>query len=164
MKKLLTTIVFILSFTVFANASAIEEIDINSKIKLAKQQNKHLMIFFHIPGCPYCKSMLDNNFKDKETVEEMKKNFVFINLYTADDTFITFDDFDGDIKEFATHIGAFAYPATIFIDKNKKTVYKSIGYRNTLELLSELNYISSLSYNTVSIKKFTESWSFERED
>ncbi len=162
MKRIFRTITFVLFLTVFMNAN--EDIDINSKIKLAKQQNKHLMIFFHIPGCPYCKSMLSKNFKDEETLDEMRKNFIFLDLYTADDIFISFDDFDGNIKEFATHIGAFAYPATIFIDNNKKTVFKSIGYRNTQELLAELNYISSASYKTTSLKKFTESWEFERDD
>jgi len=162
MKQILKIIAFIISLTIFINAN--DDININDKIKLAKEQNKHLMIFFHIPGCPYCKSMLNENFKDNEMIQKIKDDFILINLYTADDYFITFDDFDGDIQEFATRIGAFAFPSTIFIDKNKKVVFKSIGYRDTPGHLAELEYVSAKNYKTTSFKEYKEKLDFDKDD
>ncbi|RLA78020.1 MAG: hypothetical protein DRG78_16070 [Epsilonproteobacteria bacterium] len=164
MKNIFKIIVLILSLSTFVLASAVEDIDINNKIKLAKQQNKHLMIFFHIPRCPYCKSMLNENFKDKEILAHIKKNFILIDLYTADDTFISYGDFDGNIKEFATHIGAFASPATVFINIDKKVVFKSIGYRDTQGLLAEMKYVATKSYDTIPFKEYKEKLEFESDD
>lgn len=162
MKNLFKIVIFILSLTIIVSAN--NDININDKIKLAKQQDKHIMMFFHIPYCPYCKRMLDENFKDTSLLKEIKKNFVLIDIYTGDDGIVTFNNFKGTKKEFSKHIGAFAFPATIFLDKNQKTVYKSIGYRNIQEHFVELKYVDSYSYKTTSLEEFSEKLEFEKDD
>ena len=158
MKKIL---IFIL-LSIYLNASSI--IDIDSKIKLAQEQGKDIMMFFHIPNCSYCGAMLDENFKDKKILEEIKKNFIFIDMFTADKNSVKYKDFKGSIKEFSRHMGAVAYPATIFLNKNKKIVYRSIGYRNSQEQLMELMFISSKSYNKLTLEEFVVKTEFEMDD
>ncbi len=158
MKKIL---IFIL-LGIYLNASSI--INIDNKIKLAQQQDKDIMLYFHIPNCSYCKAMLDENFKNKEILQEIKQNFIMIDMFTANSTTIKYGNFKGTIKEFAKYMGAIAYPATIFLDKDKKVVFRSIGYRNTQEYLMELMFISSKSYNKLSLEEFTLKTEFEMDD
>ncbi|MEA2099088.1 MAG: thioredoxin fold domain-containing protein [Campylobacterota bacterium] len=158
MKKIL---IFIL-LSIYLNAATITDID--NKIILAQKQNKDIMIYFHIPNCSYCEAMLDENFKDEEIAEEIDQNFIFIDMFTANNDIIKYKDFKGSVKEFAKYMGAIAYPATIFLDKNHKISYRSIGYRNTREYLMELMFISSKSYNKLSLEDFTTKIEFERDD
>ena len=161
-KRLFKNIILIFLLITIVNAN--ETIDINSKIKIAQKENKHLMVFFHIPHCPYCARMLKKNFKDGETLKEIEDNFIFVDLYTKDKSIVKFNDFSGSIKEFASYIGATAYPATFFIDQDKKTIFKSIGYRNTNELLLEIKYIATQSYQTIDLEAFILKLEFEDDD
>lgn len=106
------------------------DIDISQLIDDAKKQNKHIMFFHHIPGCPYCKSMLNENFKDEKILKVIKKDFIHVDIYTANKGAVTYKDFKGSFKEFSAHIGAFVFPSTIFMDFEGKIVHKAIGYRN----------------------------------
>ena len=138
------------SLNIFAN----DIININKKIQQAQKEEKNLMIFFHIPNCPYCKEMLDENFKDEKILKLIKENFIFIDIYTADKKDIILKDFKGQVKEFAKHIGAIAYPATIFMDTNAKVFYKSIGYRNIQEYIYEITYLTTKSYEKMKLEEF----------
>ena len=160
--KSLLSIVILIIFSVNLNASEI--IDIDSKVKLAKKETKAIMMFFHVPYCRYCESMLDNNFKDKKTLDEIKNNFILVDIYTANKSKVKFKDFEGSTKEFAKYIGAFAYPATIFLDENSKTIHSSIGYRNIQEYLSEIKYIATKSYGKISLEKFREDLEFSEDE
>ncbi|MEA2092005.1 MAG: thioredoxin fold domain-containing protein [Campylobacterota bacterium] len=158
MKKIL----IIILLNVYLSASSV--VDIDDKVKTAQEQNKEIMLYFHIPNCSYCQAMLDENFKDTEILEEIKQNFILIDLYAKKDNRVKYRDFKGSVKEFAKHMGAIAYPATIYLDRDEKIVYRSIGYRNSGEHLMELLFISSKSYNTLSLEDFTIKTEFERDD
>ena len=161
MVRLIRIFIFVLSIGVALNAD--DYLDMNLKLNVAKKQNKYMMLFFHIPHCPYCKRMLDKNFKHKKTLEEVRKNFILVDIYTKSDKRVKFKKFNGIQKEFAKFIGASAFPATIFLDKNGKTIHKAIGYRNINELLFEMKYISSHSYLKMELEPFIEKLEFEKD-
>ena len=161
-KNITKTIILTLFFSIVANANG--DININNKLSLAKQENKHLIFFFHIPHCPYCKRMLEKNFQNEEILSEVKNNFILIDLYTANKNMIKLNSFKGTIKEFAKHIGAIAYPATVFMNNSGKVVHKAIGYRNTDEHIAEISYISSKSYKNKSLEDYIQEWEFNKDD
>lgn len=158
MKKLL---VFIL-FSIYLIANPV--IDIESKIKLAQEQGKEVVIFFHIPNCSYCAAMLDENFKNEEILAEIKKNYILVDMITSDESIVKFKEYKGDIKGFAKYLGAIAYPASIFLNNDKKILYRSIGYRNIQEQLMELMFISSKSYDKLTLEDFIVKTEFEMDD
>jgi len=131
-----------------------KEININKTLQEAKLQNKQIMLFFHIPRCPYCTSMLKENFNNKKILDNISKNFILIDIYTADKKIVIFNDFKGTPKEFAKLIGASAYPATIFMNRSSRVIYKSIGYRNIEEQLAEIKFIATNSYKTIDLETF----------
>lgn len=139
------------------------EIDINKLVIEAKKQNKFIMFFHHVPGCPYCQAMLDENFKDENILQILNKDFIYVDIYTADKDTIVFKDFSGNHKEFSQYIGAFAYPATVFMNKEGKVIHIAIGYRNIDEHITDITYISTKSYETMNFQTYKEKRDFEKE-
>ena len=160
MKLLVNMLFVIFSLVMVVNAA---NIDVNKKLSKLTE-SKHIMFFVHIPNCSYCKAMLDENLKNKEILDVINKNFVFINIYTKDEGIVSFKDFKGTYKEFSRYIGAVAYPATIFMDNSGKIIYRSIGYRNIKEQIREIKYISSGSYKKISLETFIENLEMEEFD
>ena len=130
------------------------DIDVNKLLQAAKKQSKHMMFFYHIPRCPYCKAMLSENFQDKTILKEVDKNFIYVDIYTANQGRIKFQGFEGSYKEFSKHMGALVYPATIFMSPEGKVVYKSIGYRNIDEYITEITYVSTSSYKIMDLESY----------
>lgn len=139
------------------------DIDVDKLLQKAKQQNKHIMFFHHIPGCPYCKTMLAENFQDDIILKEIDKNFLYVDIYIVNKGNIKFKNFKGSYKEFSAFIGAFVYPSTIFMNDNGKVIHKAIGYRNIDEYFAEITYISTKSYKSMDLESYILKLEFEKE-
>ncbi|WP_458700488.1 thioredoxin family protein [Sulfurospirillum sp. 1307] len=157
LKKFIKSLLLLFSFTIL-NAG---DVDLDKIVKVAKAQNRGVLIFHHIPGCSYCKAMLDENFKDATILKEIDKNFVYVDIYTADNGVVKFRDFKGSHKEFSAYIGAVAYPATIFMNSEGEVIYRSIGYRNIDEYLLEIKYVLTKSYKTMDLESFIQKQEME---
>jgi len=137
------------------------DIDLDRLLQTANKQNKQIMFFHHIPGCPYCKTMFDENFKDASSLKEIDNSFVYVEIYTANKSAIKFKDFRGSHEEFSAYIGAFVYPSTIFMNDEGKIIHKAIGYRNIDEYLLEIKYVSSKSYKTMDLEAYIQKQEME---
>jgi thioredoxin-related protein len=144
----------------FANSA---EVDVDKLLQKAKKQNKFIMFFHHIPGCPYCKSMLEENFKDPGIVKVMDEHFIYAEIYTADTNPVIFQDFLGTHKEFSDHIGAVAFPATVFMNSEGEVVHGAIGYRNIDEHFADITYVSTKSYKSMDLESYIHKLEFEKE-
>ncbi len=98
--------------------------------------------------------MLDENFKDATILREIDKNFIYVDIFTANKGSVKFNDFEGSYKEFSAHIGAFVYPSTIFMNDKGEVVHRAIGYRNVDEYFTEITYISTKSYKTMDLESY----------
>ena len=153
---------YILLLTLFTNAYS-AEIDIDKLLQQAKKQNKLIMFFHHIPGCSYCKRMLDENFKDPNILEVVNKNFIHVDIYTGDKDLVKFKKFSGTCKEFSVYIGAVAYPATIFMNSKGEVLHTAIGYRNIDEHFADITYMSTESYKVMDLESYKEKLEFEKD-
>lgn len=160
--RLLSFVKPFLLFTLVISAYGID-IDIDKLLQTAKKQNKQIMFFHHIPRCPYCETMLAENFHDTTILKEIDKKFLYVDIYTANKGNIKFQDFQGSYKEFSTFIGAFVYPSTIFMNDKGEVVNKAIGYRNIEEHFAEIKYVSTESYKTMDLESYTMKLEFEKE-
>lgn len=141
-----------------------KDLNINEVEKKAKSENKQMMFFFHIPSCPYCERMLKENFNDKETLSEIKKDFVFVDIFTGNEGVITYKDFKGSSKEFAKKMKVFTYPTTQFRSASSKLIHEARGYRNTNEYLTEIKYIASRAYKRTDLETFSDDLEFAKDD
>lgn len=140
------------------------DIDVNKIVLQAKKESKKILIFVHSPNCSYCRRMVSLNFQDKTVLDTVKKHFILLDIDIHEEGTIVYKGFSGDRKAFADHIGATAVPATLFMDKTSEVVYGFIGYRNIDEFLTELKYVTTKSYKSISIEEFSENLEFEKDE
>jgi len=50
-------------------------LDISDDVEEAKENNKHLMLYMHLTGCPYCYKMVEEGFKNSSNTQIIKDNF-----------------------------------------------------------------------------------------
>ncbi len=161
MKKFIKIFLFISLLFNLINA---KDLDLNESLKIAQKENKNLMFFFHMPLCPYCERMLEKNFKNKEVLNEIKKDFILFKISSASKDTIIFKNFKGSAKNFAKFMDAKTYPTTVFVNKNAKTIRVARGYRNIDEYLIEIKYITSKSYKKMDIQEFADELEMNEDD
>jgi len=112
----------------------------------AKEQKKHILVFFHMTYCPYCMKMINNAFSDKVAKKKMENDYIFIDINIDDSGIIKYKDFKGNKKDFSKSLAIGYYPTVLFIDKNNEIVYAMKGYRKTETFNHILDYVTKKSY------------------
>ncbi len=125
------------------------DVNFDQLIVDAKKTNKHLLVFLHITGCPYCVKMQEFTFDDDQVDEAIKKDFIFIDINVKDEGNVIFDDFKGSKHAFAKEIGYPMYPSCLFFDKNGELVYDEVGYIDEEEFFKTLQMVNSKAYNDI---------------
>ncbi len=121
--------------------------DFPEDLEEANAENRHLMIYFHQNGCPYCAKLVEENFHDVALVAKLKKNFDVIETNMWGDRDVT--DWTGkkfSEKEFAKHMKIQFTPTLVFIDSKGKTLLRLNGYQSVEKMHIALDYIASKAY------------------
>jgi len=127
-------------------------IDINKLEQKANIEHKYILLFFHMDYCPYCEMMIRQNFTPKD-LDNIKSNFVFVDINISDDDTILYQNFKGSKKDFARRYDIYLFPTVIFI-KDGEVAYKVRGYRKKEKFSYILKYIKSKSYEDETIGEF----------
>ncbi len=146
---------FILLISIFGVVSA-KNINIDSFVNDANKSDKHVLVFLHKPHCGYCEKMIEFTLEDERVENEIKKNFVFVDIYTGNDDNVSFDGSYGTAKEFAKFMGDNFYPTSVFIDGNREVVYTQPAYQDEDTFFNILRYIDSKSYKEMGIEEFKQ--------
>ena len=130
-------------------------LDIREDAREAADENKHLILFMSLNGCPYCTKMLDEVFEgDKEYIQ---KHFdsVAINIKGARE--VT-PDASGEIteKQFASKMRVLFTPTVLFLDGDAKPIYRINGLWNAKMFHAALEFVQSKSYKTMSLPSFVK--------
>ncbi|MEA3383328.1 MAG: thioredoxin fold domain-containing protein [Campylobacterota bacterium] len=151
-----SSIKFLFITILLSSLSLGKDLNINHLLEQIVKENKKLMLFLHIPKCPYCDKMLRDSFKDKKTLELIEKNFVFEDIYTAHKGTVSFNDFKGTREEFVNFLGAKAFPTTMFLDYKGRVIHETMGYRDSGEYLVEIKYVKTNSYLNEDLEIFAD--------
>lgn len=117
----------------------------------AAESGKHMLVFAHLKGCPYCDKMLRDNFVDLEkdggNRALIQKNFDSIHLNIKGSRDVAFDE-DTDVTEIelAQALQIKYTPTLLFMDANNKVVTRINGYRSPREFKQVLNYVKEKAY------------------
>jgi len=133
----------LVSFT-FAN-----DVNLDKLVVEAKKTNKHILVFLHTTGCPYCERMIEFTFDDDDVSEKIKKDFIFVDMNVKDEGLVSFDNFKVSKLKFAKKIGYPMYPTCLFFDQNGELVYDEVGYRDEEKFLKTLQIVSTKAYNDI---------------
>jgi thioredoxin-related protein len=139
----------ILVFVTLIGISFANDINLDLLIKEAKKTNKHILVYLHISGCPYCNKMEEFTFDDDVVSATIKKDFIFVDINVKDDGVVSLDDFKGSKMEFAKLTGYNMYPSSLFFDENGELIYDEVGYIDEDKYLKTLQLVNSKDYNNI---------------
>ena len=107
----------------------------------AADEGKRVMIYFGQDGCPYCRKLHEDSFKDAETVRFIRAHFdsVAVNIFGDVESVWT----DGDElteKELAVKLGIQFTPTMLFLGEDGAEVARVSGYQNPERFRAALDY------------------------
>lgn len=134
-------------------------LDITEDVAEASKNNKHLMLFIDLDGCPYCTKMLNESFFAKnQTSDFIKKHFDVVNLNVKGDREVAWDQSTTlSEKDLAIRLGIEYSPTVLFLDENKKIILRLNGYRSAPNFKLILEYVNGKHYLNMNLASFLAS-------
>jgi thioredoxin-related protein len=158
MKYFKIILFFLLSFNIYA-----QDINFDDITTLANNQNKQVMVFFHMKHCPWCHQMIDESINDKSIIKIIKKYFIYtsIDIETSGD--VLYQGKTISKIDFARKFNIYFYPTTLMFN-NKEIVENIKGYRNKNKYTNIIKYIGSHSQYKMTLKEFIAELDFQNDD
>jgi thioredoxin-related protein len=104
-------------------------LDIREDVAEAAKEGKRLMVYFHQDGCPYCKRLVEVNFREPQIVEKMRRHFVSIDINIFGDREVTWTDGSRmPEKRFAALLKVQFTPTLVFFDERGGIAHRINGY------------------------------------
>jgi thioredoxin-related protein len=122
-------------------------LDFRDDAREAGAANKHLMLYVGQNGCPWCKRLVEVNFRDMAIVERMQRSIdaIEINIVGSRDT-VWFDGIHASEKVLAAKLKVRYTPTLLFFDERGYTVLRLNGYYEPERFLLALDYVANRSY------------------
>lgn len=106
----------------------------------AAREGKRVMLYFGQPGCPYCKQLMEVNFRQRPIVERMQKEFVSIELSLfGDRDLIWTDGRETTEKKLAAQLKVQYTPTLVFLDEKGAIAHRVNGYYPPARFLAALD-------------------------
>ena len=122
-------------------------LDIGEDVMEASDEGKHVMLFMHLNGCPYCYKMVEENIKNAPYTNFIKENFDVIALNIRGDREVALnEDVSLTEKELAERFKVMYTPTIIFLSPDNKVVARTNGYRSVPDFKLVLNYVQEKAY------------------
>ncbi|MCB1858977.1 MAG: thioredoxin fold domain-containing protein [Gammaproteobacteria bacterium] len=122
-------------------------LDIREDTSEAAAAGKHLILFMHLNGCPYCYRMTEENFKHAPYTDFIQDNFDVIQINIKGDREIAFDENTTVTeKELAKLLKVRYTPTVLFLNADNKTVLRLNGYRSVRDFEYALKYVQEQAY------------------
>ncbi|HAD99731.1 MAG TPA: hypothetical protein DCG46_02305 [Gammaproteobacteria bacterium] len=133
-------------------------LDIAEDVEDAMDENKSVLLYFHLDNCPYCSSMLDQNFKSGDNLAFIQKHFSVIAVNLKGDREITLNENEALLEKELSKILKVQYtPTIIFIGEDGKQAFRTNGYRTPKAFRQVLEYVVSQSYKNTTLSDYVES-------
>ena len=124
-------------------------LDFRDDLREAAAAKKYLMLFVSQNGCPWCKKLVEVNFRDKAIVEHMQKGFDAIEMnILGDRETVWFDGTRATEKALAMKLKLRYTPTLLFFDGRGNTVLRLNGYYEPQRFLIALDYVANGDYRS----------------
>ena len=130
-------------------------LDIAEDAKAAAEEGKHLLMYFHLKGCPYCAKMAEENFSTSAYIAFLKENFYVVDVDILGDRDVTLPD--GDViteRKYADDLKVRFTPGLLFFNGEGELVLRVDGYRSNGQFEPILRYVASRAYSSTSLHAY----------
>lgn len=132
-------------------------LELQDDLEDANDNNKHLMLYFHQDGCPYCKKLVNDNFSRTDIVAKMKQDYDLLEINMWGDKSVT--SINGDElseKEFARQMKVMYTPTLVILDSKGHPMFRMNGYYHPDKFLAVLDFLSLKNKNSSRELSFTD--------
>jgi thioredoxin-related protein len=114
----------------------------------AARDGKRVMLYFGQDGCPYCKQLIEVNFRQARIVDKMRKGFVAIAINIWGDREVHWDQFGTSgraltEKQLAPALKVQFTPTLLFLDEKGDIALRVNGYLPPERFEAALDYVSA---------------------
>ena len=132
-------------------------LDIAEDVEEAAGNNKHVLLFFQLNGCPYCDRMLTEIFESEPYKSTVQKHFDVIAINVRGDREIAFNkEVSVTEKKLSEMLKVYATPGIIFLNSDNKPVVRVDGYRSPKRFSHIMDYVSSKAYKTQKLSAYLD--------
>lgn len=146
---------------------AIKWYNFEEGMKLAKKQDKEVIIDFYTDWCGWCTKMDKETFRDSAVVAIINKYFIAIkfNAESADPVEFNGETFTNphpgsrsSAHQLAVKLmqGQLSYPTYVYLNEKGETITITKGYMIARDLAPLLKYIGTDAYKTKTWKEFID--------
>ena len=119
-------------------------LEIAEDVAEAAEADKHVLLFFHLSGCPYCYKMVEENFKHSDYTEFLQEHFDVIAINIRGDREVIFnEEVSLTEKELARHLKVRYTPTVLFLDGDNRPVLRLNGYRSVADFKTRAGFPST---------------------
>ncbi len=132
-------------------------LEIAADVEEATDENRHVMLFIHLNGCPYCYKMIEENIKNAPYTDYIKEHFDVIALNMLGDREVMMDDETSMTeKELARQLKVVYTPTILFLNSENEVVARTNGYRSVPDFKLVLNYVQEKAYETTTLAQYLD--------
>ncbi|MGQ0653353.1 MAG: thioredoxin fold domain-containing protein [Betaproteobacteria bacterium] len=123
----------------------------------AAKEKKRVMLYFGQEGCPYCKRLMEVNFKQPQTVERMRRHFVALALNIWGDREVTWTDGEPTTeKQLAARLRVQFTPTLVFLDEKGEVALRLNGYYPPARFDAALDYVAGRLEKRLAFAEFMQ--------
>jgi thioredoxin-related protein len=123
----------------------------------AKAHGKRVMLYFGQDGCPYCKRLMEVNFKDPAIVAKAQRSLVALALNIWGDRDVTWTDGKASTeKRLAAALKVQFTPTLLFLDEQGGVALRLNGYYPPREFEVALDYVAARLERDIPFRQYLE--------
>lgn len=133
-------------------------LELREDVAEAAKQGKRVMLYFGQDGCPYCKQLMEVNFRQAAIAAKAQKNLVAlaINIW-GDREVIWLDGETTSEKRLAAKLKVQFTPTLLFLDEQGGVALRMNGYYPPHEFDAALDYVAGRMEKTVAFAEYLKS-------
>ena len=168
MKQILTLVICLFTIAAFSQSEkqteGINWMTWQEAYDANKKQPKKIFVDIYTDWCHWCKKMDKSTFTDPEVIKTLNENFYPVKFNAEQKEDIVFNGATFAFTKqgrngshqlaYALLDGRMGFPAFVTLDEQFHRIILSPGFKQTNELMRELNYVRSNSYKKVNLENY----------
>ncbi len=126
----------------------------DNAISESQKENKKVIVSVYTDWCSWCKKMEKSTYGDAKVYEYLNENFASAKVNAESSNKLSYDGRSYTERELTQAFGITGYPATIFLDEERKPITVVPGYIEAKDFINILTFIEGDIFKTKSYEDY----------